>query len=41
MEENNYIFLAGGDALVYLAGPMPNKKCPKNIPKKTCLGPSI
>ena len=25
MEENNYIFLAGGDALVYLAGPMRKK----------------
>ena len=25
MEENNAIFLAGGDALVYLAGPMHNK----------------
>ena len=26
LEENNYIFLAGGDALVYLAEPM-HKKC--------------
>ena len=26
MEENNDIFLAGGDALVYLAGPMHKKK---------------
>ena len=26
MEEKNYIFLAGGDALVYLAEPM-HKKC--------------
>ena len=25
MEENNGIFLAGGDALVYLAGPMHKK----------------
>ena len=25
MEENNYIFLAGGDVLVYLAGPMHKK----------------
>ena len=25
MEENNDIFLAGGDALVYLAGPMDKK----------------
>ena len=25
MEENNDIFLAGGDALVYLAGPMHKK----------------
>ena len=26
LEENNYIFLAGGDALAYLAEPM-HKKC--------------
>ena len=25
MEENNHIFLAGGDALVYLIGPMHKK----------------
>ena len=36
MEENNGIFLAGGDALVHLAGPM-YKKIFHNI----CLGPSI
>ena len=36
MEENNDIFLAGGDALVHLAGPM-YKKIFHNI----CLGPSI
>ena len=34
MEENNDIFLAGGDALVYLAVPM-HKKC------SICLEPSI
>ena len=31
MEENNNIFIAGGDALVYLAEPIHN----------ICLGPSI
>ena len=36
MEENNDIFLAGGDALVYLAGSM-LKKIFHNI----CSGPSI
>ena len=36
MEENNEIFLAGYDALVYLAGPM-HKKIFHNI----CLGPFI
>ena len=36
MGENNDIFRAGGDALVYLAGPMHKKLFP-NI----CLGPSI
>ena len=36
MEENNDIFLAGGDALVYLAGPM-HKKVFRNI----CLASSI
>ena len=36
MEENNDIFLAGGDALVYLAEPI-YKKIFHNI----CLGPSI
>ena len=35
MEENNNIFLAGGDALVYLAGSMR-----KNIPQHL-FGPSI
>ena len=28
MEENNNIFLAGGDALVYFAGPMHRKYSP-------------
>ena len=36
MEENNDIFLAGGDALVYLAGPI-HKKIFHNI----FLGPSV
>ena len=36
MEENNNIFLAGGDALDYLAGTMHNK-----IFHNICLGPSI
>ena len=36
MEENNDIFLDGGDALVYLAGLM-HKKIFHHI----CLGPSI
>ena len=29
MEENNGIFLAGGDALMYLAGPMHKKNIPQ------------
>ena len=36
MEENNDIFLAGGDVLVYLAEPMHKKNIPQH-----CLGPSI
>ena len=36
MEENNDIFFAGGDALVYLGRPM-HKKILHNI----CLGSSI
>ena len=31
MEENNDIFLAGGDALVYLAGPMHKKNIPQHL----------
>ena len=31
MEENNHIFLAGSDALVYLAGPMSKKYSTKFI----------
>ena len=31
MEENNNIFLAGGDALVYLAGPMRKKNIPQHL----------
>ena len=31
MEENNDIFLADGDALVYLAGPMHRKKIPQHL----------
>ena len=36
MEENNDIFLAGGDALAYLAEPRHKK-----IFHKICWGPSI
>ena len=36
MEENNNIFLGGGDALVYLTGPMDTK-----VFHNICLGPSI
>ena len=31
MEENNNIFLAGGDALVYLAGPMHKKNISQHL----------
>ena len=31
MEENNAIFLASGDALVYLAGPMHKKNTPQQL----------
>ena len=31
MEENNDIFLAGGDALVYLAGPMHKKNISQHL----------
>ena len=31
MEEKNYIFLAGGDALVYLAEPMHKKDSTKFV----------
>ena len=31
MEEINDIFLAGSDALVYLAGPMHKKNIPQNL----------
>ena len=31
MEENNNIVLAGGDALVYLAGPMQKKNIPQHF----------
>ena len=31
MEENNNIFLAGGDTLVYLAGPMHKKNIPQHL----------
>ena len=31
MEENNDIFLAGGDALVYLAEPMHKKSIPQHL----------
>ena len=31
MEENNDIFLAGGDAIVYLAGPMHKKNIPQHF----------
>ena len=31
MEENNDIFLAGGDVLVYLAGPMHKKNIPQHL----------
>ena len=31
MEENNDIFLVGGDALVYLAGPMYKKNIPQHL----------
>ena len=31
MEENNDIFLAGGDALVYLARPMHKKNIPQHL----------
>ena len=31
MEENNDIFLAGGDALVYLTGPMDKKNIPQHL----------
>ena len=31
MEENNDIFLAGGDALVYFAGPVHKKIIPQHL----------
>ena len=40
MEENNYIFLAGGDALVYLAVLMHKKYSPTfvwGLPFNTCV----